>query len=201
MISIKNTNRFKKGKSKSKQRYKNKTMKKNYLDNNELYIKNAYDSSIFEQIKQICNTIKNENMILDHKASGRTMYTFPLDSLIYSLIYNEEFVKKMRIITNNPKLAPCVKIPIEYRKYGAGSYMRWHKDVKLFETQNQYECVLTITNTSNSKTLVNKHTYIKRIHSIPNSLIVVKANGVEHKVTTTTSGERTIIKFIFCEMD
>lgn len=92
-------------------------------------------------------------------------------------------------------------VPIEYRKYPPGSQgMKWHHDVQLIG--RQYECVYTLTNTSDSQT--KWRDLIGKEHAIwaePNSLIVVQAGGVEHAVTPVTSGERTIVKFIFCHKD
>jgi hypothetical protein len=92
-------------------------------------------------------------------------------------------------------------VPIEYRKYPSGSQgMKWHHDVQLIG--RQYECVYTLTNTSDSQT--KWRDLLGKEHAIwaePNSLIVVQAGGVEHAVTPVTSGERTIVKFIFCHKD
>jgi hypothetical protein len=91
-------------------------------------------------------------------------------------------------------------IPIEYRKYEVGGGgMKWHRDVSLIG--RQYECVYTLTNTSDSYTM--RRDMFGREHAVwaePNSLIVVRAQGVEHGVTPVTTGERTIVKFAFCDL-
>ena len=91
-------------------------------------------------------------------------------------------------------------IPIEYRKYEVGGGgMKWHRDVSLI--RRQYECVYTLTNTSDSFTV--RRDFFGREHHVwaePNSLIVVRAQGVMHGVTPVTTGERTIVKFAFCEL-
>jgi hypothetical protein len=33
----------------------------------------------------------------------------------------------------------------------------------------------------------------------PNTLLVVRANGISHKVTPLTKGERTILKLVFAK--
>jgi hypothetical protein len=87
-------------------------------------------------------------------------------------------------------------LPIEYRKYPIGAKgMLWHRDSCMIG--NQYECVYTLTNTSDSETLYKD--FFGRVHRVwaePNSLIVVRAGGVEHAVTPVTKGERTILKFV-----
>jgi len=102
-------------------------------------------------------------------------------------------------VFNRPLVSGASRIPIEYRKYPSGSTgMSWHRDVPLIG--HQYECVYTLTNTSDSRTIWrdvfgNEHP----IWTEPNSLIVVQAAGVEHAVTPVTTGERTIVKFVFCD--
>ena len=90
-------------------------------------------------------------------------------------------------------------VPIEYRKYQVGGGgMKWHRDISLIG--RQYECVYTLTNTSDSQTV--RRDWIGREHAVwaePNSLIVVQAQGVMHGVTPVTIGERSIVKFVFCD--
>ena len=133
-------------------------------------------------------------MQIDEKAIGRLMYTFPTNDPIYSLVYNPDFIQKMRQLTKNPNLVPALEVPIEYRKYLVGSSMDWHRDTQMLPDQNQYECVITLTNTSDSVTLFEKLDSIENISSDPNSIVIVRANGIRHKVTETTRGERTILK-------
>jgi hypothetical protein len=91
-----------------------------------------------------------------------------------------------------------ITVPIEYRKYKVGGGgMKWHRDMSLIG--QQYECVYTLTNTSDSYTvsrdwLGNQYP----VWAEPNSLIVVRAKGVMHGVTPVTTGERSIVKFVFC---
>lgn len=151
---------------------------------------------MFDKINTICNKISANQMQIDEKAIGRLMYTFPINDPIYSLVYNPDFIQKMRQLTTNPNLVPALEVPIEYRKYLVGSSMNWHKDTQMLPDQNQYECVITLTNTSDSVTLIDKIHSIEKISSDPNSIVIVRANGVKHKVTETTRGERTILKVV-----
>ena len=168
------------------------------LKNNMIYEKHVFSKPDFETILRVCNSIPKNKMRLDEKASGRLMYTFNNSDPIHKLIYNKQFIEKVRSITRNPNLAPCLEIPIEYRIYEPGSYMDWHRDTKMLPDQNQYECVITLTNNSDSKSLFCKSKKnCKSISSEPNSIIIVQANGIMHKVTKTTRGRRTIIKLVF----
>lgn len=90
-----------------------------------------------------------------------------------------------------------MEVPVEYRKYIRGSFMNWHKDTQMLPHQLQYECVITITNTSNSRSSFRKKTRTINVKSKPNSIIIVRANGISHKVSKTTKGTRTILKLVF----
>lgn len=92
-----------------------------------------------------------------------------------------------------------ITVPIEYRKYEVGSGgMKWHRDISLIG--QQYECVYTLTNTSDSMTI--RRDWLGNEHAVwaePNSLLVVRAQGVMHGVSPVTTGERSIVKFVFCD--
>lgn len=174
--------------------------KTNYFRYNAIYEKNIYSKKIFDKILLLCNEIKTENMELDDKASKRLMFSFkkndPKTKLIEELIFNKEFIEKIRKLIGNDKLVPYLKIPIEYRKYQKGAYMKWHRDTKMLKDQLQYECVITLTNTSDSLTLLDKIFYWDKISTEPNSILIVRARGIRHMVTKTMNGNRTILKFV-----
>ena len=177
--------------------------KTNYFRYNAIYEKNILSKRIFDKILLLCNEIGTEQMELDDKASKRLMYQFkkddPKTKLIEKLLYNKEFIKKVRKLIGNDKLVPYLKIPIEYRKYQKGGYMKWHRDTKMLKDQLQYECVITLTNTSDSLTLLDKVLYWDKISTEPNSILIVRARGIRHMVTKTINGSRTILKFVFYE--
>jgi hypothetical protein len=170
---------------------------KYYFDFNGVYEEDVYPSKEFNEIKRMCEQIIDKKLYLDPKASGRLMYTFSKKDPIISKINSCLFTEKVRTLTGNYKLVFCPDIPVEYRKYVVGSYMDWHTDTIMLNNQLQYECVITISNTSDSETLLDKKIYTSHIETEPNSLLIVRANGVRHKVTELTKGERTIIKLVF----
>jgi len=172
----------------------------NYFKYAGVYHTNILSKESFQQLCAICNSYTN--LKLDPKADNkRLMHIIPSDDPIYSIINNDEFINKIRHLCGNHKLQLCLDIPIEYRKYIKGSYMIWHKDVQILDDQLQYECVITLTNNSNSRTILNNWFGFskKSIITEPNSIIIVRAEGVDHCVTKTTIGERTILKLVFYE--
>jgi len=164
-----------------------------------MYEKNAYSHSVFKDMKKICEKITANDMIRCEE-TGRLILSFPENHPIYSLVYNSDFIKKIRLLTGVKNLVPCLEVPVEYRKYLPGSEMEWHRDTPVTENGCQYEGVITLSNTSDSRTEIDKFFYIEKIHSEENTLLCVRGEEVVHRVTKSTKGERSIIKIIFtCE--
>lgn len=164
-----------------------------------IYKQNVYRANEFQTLRQFANTISSQDMVNDAKATGRRMYVVPDSHPVLRTLYNKRFVETVRKLTGNRKLRPCLTIPVEYRTYEVGSYMDWHNDTQMLPDQLQYECVVTLTNTSDSETLLEYPKTIKTLETKPNSLLIVRANGIRHKVTPVQKGERTILKLVFCE--
>ena len=106
-------------------------------------------------------------------------------------------------------------VPIELRVYEAGgSGMEWHVDDVLFD-RPQVEVVFTVDNTSDCDTMwrlpVGEEgrdgrggVEVRSVQTTPNSALVIRAGGVEHKVSPLGSGRRRILKMAFvrrgCEL-
>lgn len=169
------------------------------FDTQAVYKKNIYTKEEFDKIFAYTTSIHENEMKDDVKASGRLMYEIPSTNNILHTIYNASLMKKIHRMTGNMKLKPCYKVPVEYRKYVVGSSMDWHTDTQILPEQQQFECVVTLTNTSDSKTVMEYTGGKKELHTPPNSLLIVRANGIRHMVTKVKKGERTILKFVLCE--
>jgi len=156
----------------------------NFLTNNDLI--------------QLNNELKNydqklENSLEDYNNVYR--YNTSIDSTKIRNIL-ASYTNKIRKNTNNNKIYLANNFPIEYRKYVSGSFMNKHRDQLIYK-KPQYECILTLSNSTDSYTILGH----KKIKSKPNSLIIVKAQGIEHEVTKVNEGERYFLKFIFTETD
>ena len=108
----------------------------------------------------------------------------------------KKYENKIKSLINNDSLYLAKNFPIEYRKYVPGSFMTKHRDTLIYKLP-QYECIFTLSNSTNSYTNIEG----TKIHSKPNSIIILKANGAEHEVTKVITGERKFLKFIFTETD
>ncbi|EJK70922.1 hypothetical protein THAOC_07682 [Thalassiosira oceanica] len=96
-------------------------------------------------------------------------------------------------------------VPVELRVYeNGGSGMEWHVDDVLFD-RPQVEVVFTVDNTSDCDTMwrlpgEGQDSLGFEVHSVqttPNSALVLRAGGVEHKVSPLGSGRRRILKMAF----
>ena len=159
-----------------------------------IYIKNAYNDDTFNEIKKQLKQFK-KFLSKDNRTPGRKTICINKSHKINKLLFNTKFIKSLENMIST-KLKKT-SYPVEYRKYFTGSNgIHWHKDKLLF-TEPQFELVLTIDNTSDSVTQLKEELGV--LHSIktkPNSIILVKANTVLHKVTKVKSGERYIVKYI-----
>ena len=165
--------------------------KENFLDQddythllNELKL---YDDQL-NYSKEDNSAVTRYNLVID--SNNNTHTPNPVTALL------KKYQREIRTMTQNQSLYLANNFPIEYRKYVPGSVMQKHKDTLIYKIP-QYECVLTLSNTTDSVTKM-KETPIK---ASPNSLIIVRALGIEHEVTKVTKGERKFLKFIFTETD
>lgn len=155
-------------------------------------------------------TIKNECLSYNHLLSdgvennyiNRRKNIEIVSKCVQEILNKEIYREKLRRITNNPKIYLAHNFPIEYRKYEKDSFMRRHSDTLIYRIP-QYECVYTLFNQSDTKTVFydDNGKTIETIQSEPNSLMILRANGVEHEVLPVTYGERFFLKFIFTETD
>ena len=82
--------------------------------------------------------------------------------------------------------------------------MEWHVDDVLF-TEPQIELVLTIENSSDCQTMWeekitrDQEPKVQTVQTESNSVILIQAGSVSHKVSSLRSGKRIILKFVFIE--
>jgi hypothetical protein len=160
-----------------------------------VYQDNFMDPKDFQKL--LCELKKYDDQLDKSKEETPNVirYNLKMESpIVINLI--KKYENKIKSLTKNYSLYLAKNFPIEYRKYVPGSFMAKHRDVLIYKLP-QYECVFTLSNSTDSYTDVEG----KKIKSKPNSLIILKANGVEHEVTKVTTGERKFLKFIFTETD
>lgn len=163
------------------------------------YQTNFFHPGDFDRICQDYSS-RSQAMKSENLANVRRENLFVLrDSPTYHIL--EKYQEKLRRFLGNSSVHLARNHPIEYRRYQEGSFMKRHRDVQLYQAP-QYECILTLSNTTDSQTLFYfDEDRPMRISPLPNSIMFVRANGVPHEVLPVTKGERTFIKFIMTETE
>lgn len=167
-----------------------------YYNGDELiYVRNFLDKDDFHKVLRLNrdkSSFKNEDF----------RYIKPLkDQEIYDIFYSDKYMNKLKDLLKNDKIFRS-DFPIEHRIYPVGSKgMKWHRDTLLYDLP-QYEGVFTIRNESDSETQwIDENNQKNSIWTEPNSLLIVKAHGFNHHVTSVLKGEREILKLIYTQSD
>ena len=148
------------------------------------------------EIQQLHKCIHSNS---ESKINHNGLLTKTLDRRMNDLFYTHDKLQQISDLTG-VQVYPS-KIPCEYRRYNQSQGMRWHKDVQLY-TQPQYECVYTLSNTSDSTTdYIDEWGIKNKVWTEPNSLMIVKARGFNHGVNPVNQGVREIIKLIYTPTD
>ena len=173
-----------------------------------LYVRNFFEKEDFEKIARACDDLrkhlKEEKRVC---ANSRLGVMVPEEDVVHQMCCSEFAAEKLRelVLSDEEKLDANKRnalkpsdVPVEYRIYPFGGSMDWHRDVALY-TEPQFEIVCTIHNSSDSRTEWKDVDTGRRrgIRSEPNSVLIVQADSVVHRVTPITKGERSIVKFAY----
>lgn len=163
-------------------------------ENDIFYIENFFDQDDFQYIideTEKINILKNEKF----RKVGIVE-----DNKITQILYSPKILQKINSIVKKTLFKS--DFPIEYRIYPENSPgMKCHSDLLMY-VKPQYEAVLTLKNDSDSYT--EWYDYNNKRHVIytkPNSLILVKAKGNVHCVSSISKGSRSILKYIYTQTD
>ena len=118
------------------------------------------------------------------------------EHVVHRAFMNRKVADRLGALTGESSLLPA-DVPVEFRVYPSGSCMDWHQDVALY-VEPQYELVFTLENSSDSQTQwQDEHGRRRGGWTEPNSVLMVRAEHVVHRVTPVTRGERSIVKFVY----
>jgi hypothetical protein len=164
-----------------------------YNKSQYFYITDVLDDSMMSAIQTSINQYSYR--IVDNTDTvHRVRYVYLDTSPLTKLMYSPEMIKIISDITGIP-VRPTTITPVEYREYHKGGFMAKHSDTVLAEPA-QIEAVFTVTNTSDSTTILYTIPPTT-ISTIPGSVLIVRGGGVEHAVTAITKGIRSIIKVMY----
>ncbi|GAB5370647.1 hypothetical protein AAMO2058_001510900 [Amorphochlora amoebiformis] len=162
-----------------------------------VYIEDFLPREKFEKIQEEVSRLEPDfRKEVGSIARGREGMVAPKNSCVHSILTSKEVTQQI-VKEIGTKVFPA-DFPIEIRRYTFGGRMRWHEDDILY-AKPQFEAILTVENKGSlSKTewFQNDGT-ISSVSSRPNSLLVIKAGEIRHRVTPVLRGRRTIVKCIF----
>lgn len=135
---------------------------------------------------------------LDNVARGRLGMHLSPRNVITRALSGSDVIEYLRTVSSSDRLEAS-DFPVELRRYPLDSRMGWHCDEALYDIP-QIEAVFTIENTSDSETQWKRSEGSVVSRSLrPNSLLLVRAEGPLHRVTTVTRGYRVIAKVCYTE--
>lgn len=87
---------------------------------------------------------------------------------------------------------------IDYRVYPKGSNgLDWHRDTRVMDGR-YYEGVLTLWNDTDSLFEYKLNSVVRQLRTEPNTLVLVKPEGIMHRVTPVRrGGSRAILKCVY----
>jgi hypothetical protein len=130
-------------------------------------------------------------------AAGRLGCYLASRSATHKALSSAELAAKLtRRLRSRLPLA-AASYPMELRHYPRGSSMPWHSDEALY-SDPQWELIYTVDNDSDSET--EWRDAAGRLHGAwtpPGSLLCVRAEGWQHRVTSVRRGSRLIVKLCY----
>lgn len=167
-----------------------------------VYVEDFLAPSCFRDLQDLAAAYEMRPETKNSVANGRLGTYVAAHEAFSQTLTSPTIRDALRRITGDPNLVPS-DFPVELRRYPIGSSMDWHTDEAMY-SEPQIECVFTVLNSSDSETQWKPegahHRYDDVIVSrfmLPNSLLMVRAEGPLHRVTPVTSGDRVIAKFVY----
>ena len=167
------------------------------------YLPNLLSSKQHEVVRQRVFDLKKSSLKAEKGsyAKGRLGCRLSRDDKLSEIFSCPSVLTRVKKVSGRSEKLhiPLSDFPLEVRAYPIGSEMDWHKDDILYK-EKQLELVYTVENDSDSEFCwVDARGAINRIFTEPNSLVVLEADSVRHRVTRLGKGTRTIIKTLAVE--
>ena len=122
----------------------------------------------------------------------RRNLALPANSSVSKMISGSAMRKVIRELCGDHELK-FPDFPVEVRVYDANVGFRWHRDYLMYRNR-QHELVFTIENDARVETeYIDRDGVSHTLATKPNSLLVVRAQGIMHKVHDVPPGRRRIM--------
>lgn len=163
-----------------------------------LYKRSIFSTDELSSIRTDVESLVLKEEITSTVARNRVGARLPPSTEAYRLFQEGSLARFVQTVVG-PDYSLSTNVPVEvraYEKIGAG--MEWHIDDVLYDPP-QVEVVWTLENTSDCRTSwkPRANTSIEIVETEPNSVILLRAGGVPHAVSSLKHGKRTIIKCVY----
>lgn len=161
-----------------------------------LYLPRFLDEADYGAVKEACSHLVNELRPEHSEYAHNRLGTYvAADSVAHTTLMTEAIGARLSELLGEA-VVPA-DFPVEFRLYPRNAGMRWHMDEMLY-AKPQYELVYTVENTSDSTTEWQEGSgIIRSTWTEPNSLLVVRAESVWHRVLPVQRGSRSILKLVY----
>lgn len=164
-----------------------------------------YRQSIFSNDE--FSTIQKELSLLTNRLNDETSSTIAVsrqgarlspDSQTFKILESGTLLDYLKKVSGDDSMRLSQNLPVEVRLYEkAGACMAWHEDDVLYDPP-QIEAVITIENNSDCVTMWKENgEKLSSRETDPNSVLLLKAGGPLHCVTSLKRGRRLILKCAF----
>lgn len=152
-------------------------------------------STIREELSTLTNRLNDEASSIAINRQGAKLAT---SSRTYQVLESGSLLRYVQKVSGDDSMALSNNLPVEVRLYQKeGASMAWHEDDVLYDPP-QVEAVLTLENDSDCVTMWKDGSKLQSRETDPNSVLLLKAGGPEHCVTSLKRGHRLILKCAYC---
>jgi hypothetical protein len=174
------------------------------------------DPATHARVRQACAALMRRHAFTleDAAVSGahkRGVIEVPSDHALTRLFASPSTCRRLQQVLRTPQPPRWLPtVPVELRRYGVGAFMGWHRDtvLKTPTACPQIEVVWVLENASDSVSQWvdddavsdknnDAHAATKSMRLKANDAFVVQGNGVLHRVTPVTKGQRLIVKVAY----
>ncbi|KAL3943536.1 MAG: hypothetical protein SGBAC_002394 [Bacillariaceae sp.] len=146
-----------------------------------------------KELSALTNHLNDEtaSTVAVHRQGARLSSS---NSATYKILESGSLLEYVRKVSGDQSMVLSTNLPVEVRLYEkVGASMAWHEDDVLYDPP-QIEAVITIENNSDCVTMWKDGERLLSRETDPNSVLLLKAGGPLHCVTSLKRGRRLILK-------
>jgi hypothetical protein len=156
-------------------------------------------SAIQKEVLSLMTQLNDETT--SSVAQNRLGASLSQDSESVRILQEGSLCKFVQRMTGDSTMVLSSNLPVEVRVYEKfGAAMAWHEDDVLYDPP-QVEAVVTLENNSDCVTMWKNGEQVETQETDPNSVVLFKAGGPLHCVTSLKRGRRVILKVAYASSE